>query len=163
MGVLSFRQRLRASCIFKWLGQPGRLGWTLPGWGGFWAGLGQGGPVLARLSWWEISAQKSFSRDLAISMCSTLMLACRAWFTQRKLFFFSCHAQVLQHTVTYTLAQCTILLNFGGIRFLRSKEIKKMVMSKLAFQKKQRKFFAKGLYPRFNFSSGLLSFIQVET
>lgn len=99
---------------------------------------------MARLSWWEISAQKSFSRDLAISMCSTLMLACRAWFTQRKLFF-SCHAQVLQHTVTYTLAQCTILLNFGGIRFLRSKEIKKMVMSQNVLSKKNKgNFLQKG-------------------
>ena len=107
---------------------------------------------MARLSWWEISAQKSFSRDLAISMCSTLMLACRAWFTQRKLFF-SCHAQVLPHTVTYTLAQCTILLNFGGIRFLRSKEIKKMVMSKRAFQKN------KGIFLQKDFIHDLISVV----
>lgn len=120
----------------------GPAGLDFAGLGWVWAGLGYGGPVLARLSWWEISAQKSFSRDLAISMCSTLMLACRAWFTQRKLFF-SCHAQVLQHTVTYTLAQCTILPNSGGIRFLRSKEIKKMVMSKRAFQKKNKGIFLK--------------------
>jgi len=101
---------------------------------------------LARLSWWEISAQKSFSRDLAISMCSTFMLACRAWVTQRKLFFLPCtstttHSHI--HTCTvYDFAKFCI--QFGGIRFLRSKEIKKMGMSKRAFQKKQRKFLQKG-------------------
>ena len=119
------------------------------------AGVGLGrarlgyGPVLARLSWWEISAQKSFSRDLAISMCSTLMLACRAWFTQRKLFFFLPCTSTTTHSHIHT---CTVYdfakfcIQFGGIRFLRSKETKK------------KKNFAIGLYPRFNLCSVLLSF-----